>query len=186
MLMAAHAPDLFKSLTVMDPAIIPPGKITKAFTALPKDTLCLGLKDAYASREVFEAEVRKNKRTRGWDERVIKNFVQRAAIESEDGTVRLVSHPRLEWALYYDQETPTQSYDRLVDLKVPLNAIMPRRPFAVPAKMFEADIAKLKQRTQIEWIEKTTHQLALEKVDECAVVTAKWLDSFQTSCISKL
>ncbi len=47
-LIAAHAPDLFKSLKIIDPAMIPAEKILRAFTALPKDTFCTGLKYTYA------------------------------------------------------------------------------------------------------------------------------------------
>lgn len=34
-------------------------------------------------------------------------------------------------ALYYDMQSPTNAFDRLADVRAPLNAIMPSRPFAV-------------------------------------------------------
>lgn len=185
-LISAHAPDLFASLTIIDPAIIPNGKVLKAFQALPKDVLCTGLSYTYPNREALRQVIKKNRRTRGWDDRITNIFVERGTIDNEDGSIRLVSHPQLEWALYYDQETPTHAYDRLSDLTVPLNAIMPSRPFAVPPKMFAADVGKLKQRTQVTWIEKATHQLPFEKVDECSDIVVKWLKIMDTARASKL
>lgn len=137
----------------------------------------MGIRYTHANREALAEAIQSNRRTQGWDDRIKKIFVDRAAVTATDGTLRLTSHPRLEWALYYDQETPSHTYDRLADIRVPLNAIMPVRPFAVPAKMFEADVAKLPQKTRLTWIPKTTHQLPFERIDECTDLVVAWLDS---------
>ncbi|KAL6364200.1 hypothetical protein LRP88_02116 [Fusarium phalaenopsidis] len=150
MLASVHAPTVFESLTVIDPAMIPAGKINDAMAKLPKHVLCLGLPERFADRASVEKELRKNKRTRGWDERAVQMFAQHGVVPDEDGIgFRLVAHPRLEWALYYDKQTPAECYDRLTDINVPLQAIMPCKPFAVPPKMFEADVRKMKQETEI-------------------------------------
>ena len=175
MLAAAHAPDIFASLTVMDPAMIPSGKIQNIFKSLPKDVFCMGFKAEYPSKEVISAEVRKNKRTCGWDKRSAHAFIEHAAVDTGHGILRLAAHPRLEWALYYDQETPTNCYDRLKDITTPFNAIMPPKPFAVPPKVFEADVGKMATQTRITWLPGTTHQVPFEKVDECALIVADWI-----------
>lgn len=91
------------------------------------------------------------------------------------GGIRLIARPRLEWALYYDKETPTQCFDRLKDITVPFHAIMPTRPFAVPRKQFEMDVSHLEQEARIVWIENATHQLPYERLDECAEAVFLWL-----------
>lgn len=185
-LIAAHAPKLFSSLTMFDPAMIPDGKIRKAFTVLPKDTLCTNIKYTHSDRAALEADIRNNKRTKGWDERVVKLFVERGAVVNAEGNLQLVAHPRLEWALYYDQETPTHCYDRLADVKVPLNAIMPSRPFAVPPKMLEAYLAAMPQRTQLTWIPNATHQVPFEKIHDCVGFLVSWLQSINLVQVAKL
>jgi pimeloyl-ACP methyl ester carboxylesterase len=155
--------------------MIPSGKINKAFTKLPKEVLCTNIKYRHASRESVAVELRSNKRTRGWSERSMDIFVQRGVVEDDEGGFRLVAHPRLEWALYYDKETPAQCYDRLTDINIPFHAIMPTRPFAVPPKQLEADVEKMSQLTKITWIANATHQLPFERPDECMRAAALWL-----------
>lgn len=174
MLAAAHAPDIFASLTVLDPAIIPPGKISKAFTKLPKDALCTNIKYRHPSLESVVTELRTNKRTRRWTKRVMDIFVRQGVVPEGDD-FRLAAHPRLEWALYYDQETPTQCYDRLADIKPPLHTIVPARPFAIPPKQLEAVVGELPQTTRVTWIADTTHQLPFERPEECASAATLWL-----------
>lgn len=175
MLAAAHAPDIFSGLTVLDPAMIPPGKINTAFTKLPKDVLCTNIQYRHCNRESVATALRSNKRTRGWNERAMEIFTQRGVLADPEGGVRLVAHPRLEWALYYDQETPAQCYDRLTDISIPFHAIMPARPFAVPPKQLEADVGKMSGPTKITWIANATHQLPFERPDECVRAAALWL-----------
>ncbi|KAH8178472.1 alpha/beta hydrolase family protein [Sarocladium implicatum] len=175
MLAAAHAPEVFASLTVMDPAMIPGGKIQGIFKKFPRDVFCTGIKAEYKNKEEVLAEVKQNKRTRGWDERVSRVFAEHAVVDGGRGTLRLAAHPRLEWALYYDKETPTHCYDRLKDITTPFNAIMPLKPFAVPPNMFEADVGNMAAQTRITWLPGTTHQIPFEKVDECASLTAAWI-----------
>ncbi|KAL2205659.1 hypothetical protein CC79DRAFT_1359549 [Sarocladium strictum] len=177
MLCAAHAPDLFASLTVMDPAMIPGGKIRDAYTKLPKDVFCTGLKPTYQNKEEVRSELKKNRRTRGWDDRVVEIFERKGVVDDGQGKLKLAAHPRLEWALYYDKETPTHCYDRLTDISTPFNAIMPSKPFAVPPKVFKADVAKIGTKPQITWVPDTTHQLPFERVDECARLVADWIAS---------
>ncbi|KAJ5322695.1 hypothetical protein N7452_010984 [Penicillium brevicompactum] len=183
-LAAAHAPDIFASLTVMDPAMIPSGKINKAFTKLPKDTLCTNLRYSHPSLDSVVTDLRTNKRTRGWDKRVIDIFTRRGVIPDSKG-FRLIAHPRLEWALYYDKETPAQCFDRLTNIKVPLHTIMPTRPFAVPPKQLETIVGGLSQPTKITWIANTTHQLPLERPDECADAAASWLASISQKTLNR-
>ncbi|KAJ3547382.1 hypothetical protein NM208_g1537 [Fusarium decemcellulare] len=103
-------------------------------------------------------------------------FAQHGVVPNESGQgFRLAARPRLEWALYYDKQTPTECYDRLTDISVPLQAIMPERPFAVPPKMFEADLHKMKQEVEVQWLQGTTHQIVYEKMDACAGFVADWL-----------
>lgn len=185
-LMAAHAPQLFASLSIFDPAMIPDGKIRQAFVKMPKDILCLGIPFAYRTRADFEAQIARNRRTRAWDQRVAQIFVQHAAVETDDGALLLTGHPRLEWALYYDQETPTQCFDRLSDIQIPLNAVMPSKPFAVPAKLLESKLARLPQKTRLTWIPDATHQLPFEHVDRCAESVVDWLGGFGTGVSAKL
>ncbi|KAL2670249.1 hypothetical protein Neosp_014716 [[Neocosmospora] mangrovei] len=166
MLASVHAPTVFDSLTVIDPAMIPAGKINDAMAKLPKEVLCLGLPERFADLASVEKELRKNKRTRGWEERAVQIFAQHGVVPDESGIgFRLAAHPRLEWALYYDKQTPAECYDRLTDIKVPFQAIMPARPFAVPPKTFKADVRKMKQKTEVRWVEGTTHQILYEKMD---------------------
>ncbi|KAI1854762.1 hypothetical protein JX266_000880 [Neoarthrinium moseri] len=175
-LASVHAPKIFSSLTVIDPAMIPAGKINDAMAKLPKETLCLGLSERYPDRASVEKELRANKRTRGWDERVVRIFAQHGVMPDRSGRgFQLVARPRLEWALYYDKQTPAECYDRLTDISVPLHAIMPARPFAVPPKMFEADVRKMKQQTEVRWLQGTTHQIVYEKIDACTMFVADWL-----------
>ncbi|KAJ5257102.1 hypothetical protein N7478_013206 [Penicillium angulare] len=89
--------------------------------------------------------------------------------------IRLTGNPRLQWALYYDKETPTQCYDRLTDVSVPFDAIMPTRPFAVPSEQFNADIARMPQKIKVTWISRSTHQLPYERPDECMEAVSSWL-----------
>ncbi len=175
MLSAAHAPDIFSSLSVMDPAVIPGGKIVEAFAKVPKELFCMQLKEQHSSREDLATALKANKRTCGWDTRVSAIFAEKGVVDAGDGSIRLIAQPRLEWALYYDKETPTHCYDRLKDITTPFNAIMPTKPFAVPPKMFEADVAAMKQDTRITWLPKTTHQMPFERVDQCAKLIAEWL-----------
>lgn len=176
MLIAAHAPDVFASLTVFDPAMIPNGPIREAFTKYPKDVLCTNLKFKYPNRESLLAGIRKNRRTKGWDERVVQLFADYGAvIDASKGTAQLTANPRLEWALYYDQETPTQCYDRLRDIEVPLNVVMPARPFAVPKKMLERNLARNSNVIRLSWVPETTHQLPFEKIEECTGFVVAWL-----------
>ncbi|KAM6507130.1 hypothetical protein FALCPG4_018517 [Fusarium falciforme] len=100
-------------------------------------------------------------------------FAQHGVVPDESGKgYRLAAHPRLEWALYYAKQTSAECYDRLADIKVPLQAIMPARPFAVPPKMFEADVRKMKQETEIRWVEGTTHQIVYENMGACTAFVA--------------
>lgn len=186
MLVAAHAPELFSSLSVIDPAIIPAGKILQAFAAMPKDVLCAGIEWKHESVEALNKALKANKRTKSWDDRVRKIYIDRATESDGDRGIRLVAHPRLEWAIYYDQETPTHCYDRLLDIQTPLNAIMPARPFAVPPKMLESDIRKLSQKTKITWVPNATHQIPYEKIGECVEAIAQWLSLFGGSPNAKL
>lgn len=174
-LSAAHAPKIFSSLSVMDPAMIPGGKIVEAFAKLPKELFCMQLEEQHSSLEDLIAALQANKRTCGWDARVATVFAEKAVVQASDGSIRLIAQPRLEWALYYDKETPTHCYDRLKDVTTPFNAIMPTKPFAVPPKMFEADVATMEQATRITWLPKTTHQMPFERVDQCARLIAEWL-----------
>lgn len=185
-LMAAHAPGLFASLTVFDPAMIPDGKIREAFVKMPKDVLCLGIPFAYRTRADFEAQIARNRRTRTWDKRIAKIFVEHAAVEADQGTLVLTGHPRLEWALYYDQETPTQCFDRLSDVRTPFNAVMPSKPFAVPAKLLEKQFSKFPQKARLTWISDSTHQLPFEHVDRCAESVVDWLGDLQGDVSAKL
>ncbi|OAQ78550.1 alpha/beta hydrolase family domain-containing protein [Purpureocillium lilacinum] len=165
-LASAHAPTIFSSITVADPAMIPSGKINTAMAKLPKDIYCLNLPEQFPTRSSVEKELQVNKRTRGWDQRVSRVFAQHGVVPDDSGKgFRLAARPRLEWALYYDKQTPTECYDRLVDVAVPFHAIMPARPFAVPPAMFKTDVAKMKQKTRVRWLEGTTHQVLYEKMD---------------------
>lgn len=105
----------------------------------------------------------------------MKIFTERGVVADDEGGFRLVAHPRLEWALYYDKETPAQCYDRLTDISIPFHAIMPVRPFAVPPKQLEVDVGKMSQMTKITWIVNATHQLPFERPDECTRAAALWL-----------
>lgn len=175
MLAAAHAPKIFSSLTVIDPGIIPPGKIWEMYVLMPKDVMSLGLKERYADCEALAAALKKNRRTRGWDARVIQKFIEKGTVSDGEGGIRLAAHPRLEWALYYDKDTPRQGYAYLQDIETPFNAIMPTRPFAVPPERLQADVARLPQKTRITLVPKSTHQLPNEFPDVCANATALWL-----------
>jgi len=175
-LASVHAPAIFSSITVADPAMIPSGKINTAMAKLPKDIYCLNLPERFPTRASVEKELQVNKRTRGWDERVSRIFAQHGVVPDESGKgFRLAAQPRLEWALYYDKQTPTECYDRLMDVAVPFHAIMPARPFAVPPAMFKADVAKMKQKTSVRWLEGTTHQVLYEKMDACTAFVVQWL-----------
>lgn len=178
MLIAAHAPQLFASLTVFDPAMIPDGKIRQAFVKMPKDILCLGVPFNHRNRAEFKAEVARNRRTRSWDERIAQIYVDHAAVEVDQETLLLTGHPRLEWALYYDQETPTQCFDRLVDIRTPLHAVMPSKPFAVPGKLLENQFSQFPQKTRLTWVPDSTHQLPFEHVELCAEKVVGWLKEF--------
>ncbi|KAF5624960.1 hypothetical protein F52700_9335 [Fusarium sp. NRRL 52700] len=173
-LASVHAPNIFSSLMLVDPAMIPAGKINDAMTKLPKEIFCLGLKEHYPDRKAVETALRENKRTRNWDERAIQAFTQHGVVTYEKGGVKLIAHPRLDWALWYDKQTPAECYDRFKDISVPLLAIMPKRPFAVPAKMFEADVGKLKERVDVKWVE-GTHQVVYERMDDCVGFVGEWL-----------
>ncbi|KAF5562700.1 hypothetical protein FNAPI_3019 [Fusarium napiforme] len=173
-LASVHAPNIFSSLMVVDPAMIPAGKINDAMTKLPKEIFCLGLKETFPDHKAVETGLRENKRTRNWDQRAIQAFTQHGIIPNEKGGVKLIAHPRLDWALWYDKQTPAECYDRFKDISVPLLAIMPKRPFAVPAKMFEADVGKLKGRVDVKWVE-GTHQVVYERMDECVGFVGEWL-----------
>ncbi|EWG45012.1 hypothetical protein FVEG_05956 [Fusarium verticillioides 7600] len=173
-LASVHTPNIFSSLMVVDPAMIPAGKINDAMTKLPKEIFCLGLKESFPDRKAVENALRENKRTRNWDSRAIRMFTQHGVVPNEKGGVKLIAHPRLDWALWYDKQTPTECYDRFKDISVPLLAIMPKRPFAVPAKMFEADAGKLKERVDVKWVE-GTHQVVYERMDECVGFVGEWL-----------
>ncbi|EWZ41079.1 Alpha/Beta hydrolase protein [Fusarium oxysporum Fo47] len=173
-LASVHAPNIFSSLMVVDPAMIPAGKINDAMTKLPKEIFCLGLKESFPDRNAVENALRENKRTRNWDERAIRMFTQHGLVPNDKGGVKLIAHPRLDWALWYDKQTPAECYDRFRDISVPLLAIMPKRPFAVPAKMFEADVKKLKERVYVRWVE-GTHQVVYERMDDCVGFVGEWL-----------
>ncbi|KAF5665632.1 alpha beta hydrolase family domain-containing protein [Fusarium denticulatum] len=173
-LASVHAPNIFRSLMVVDPAMIPAGKINSAMTKLPKEIFCLGLKQHFSDHKAVETALRENKRTRNWDERAIQAFTQHGIVPNEKGGVKLIAHPRLDWALWYDKQTPAECYDRFTDISVPLLAIMPKRPFAVPAKMFEADVGKLKGRVDVRWVE-GTHQVVYERMDDCVGFVEEWL-----------
>ncbi|KAG5809143.1 hypothetical protein H9Q74_006730 [Fusarium xylarioides] len=173
-LASVHAPNIFSSLMVVDPAMIPAGKINDAMTKLPKEIFCLGLKETFPDRNAVETALRETKRTRNWDDRAIRMFTQHGVVPNEKGGVKLIAHPRLDWALWYDKQTPADCYDRFKDISVPLLAIMPKRPFAVPAKMFEADVGKLKGRVDVRWVE-GTHQVVYERMDECVGFVGEWL-----------
>ncbi|KAJ4243851.1 hypothetical protein NW762_014731 [Fusarium torreyae] len=186
-LASVHAPSIFSGMTVIDPAMIPAGKIKDAMAKLPKEVLCLGLPERFSNRESVGKELRKNKRTRGWDERAVRLFAQYGVVPDESGKgLRLAGHPRLEWALYYDKQTPTECYDRLADVSIPFQAIMPARPFAVPPKMFEADVRKIKQKTEVRWIQAATHQIVYEKMDACTGFVADWLTEMAGETKSRL
>lgn len=187
MLIATHAPELFASLTVLDPAIIPSGDLQTKFASLPTEAFCKGIDFHHESRASLLSQLKSNKRTRSWDPRIRELFVEHNTIPSAHGGLQLTAHPRLEWALYYyENGTPTHCYERLHDLKLPLNAIMPGRPFAVPAKMFEEDMAKFPQKTRLTWVPKTTHQLPFERPEECAVLVASWLGEMSKTAKAKL
>ncbi|CCT63696.1 uncharacterized protein FFB20_02851 [Fusarium fujikuroi] len=173
-LASVHAPNIFSSLMVVDPAMIPAGKINEAMTKLPKDIFCLGLKQNFPDRDAVEKALRETKRTKNWDERAIRMFTQYGVVHDEKGGVKLIAHPRLDWALWYDKQTPAECYDRFKDISVPLLAIMPKRPFAVPAKMFEADVKKLKARVDVKWVE-GTHQVVYERMNDCVGFVGEWL-----------
>ncbi|KAG7415913.1 Alpha/Beta hydrolase protein [Fusarium sp. MPI-SDFR-AT-0072] len=173
-LASVHAPNIFSSLMVVDPAMIPAGKINDAMTKLPKEIFCLGLKENFPDRNAVENAIRENKRTRNWDERAIRMFTQHGLVPNDKGGVKLIAHPRLDWALWYDKQTPAECYDRFRDISVPLLAIMPKKPFAVPAKMFEADVKKLKERVYVRWVE-GTHQVVYERMDDCVGFVGEWL-----------
>ncbi|KAI1011528.1 hypothetical protein LB504_002217 [Fusarium proliferatum] len=173
-LASVHAPNIFSSLMVVDPAMIPAGKINDAMTKLPKDIFCLGLEQNFPDRNAVEKALRETKRTKNWDERAIRMFTQHGIVPDEKGGVKLIAHPRLDWALWYDKQTPAECYDRFKDISVPLLAIMPKRPFAVPAKMFEADVKKLKGRADVKWVE-GTHQVVYERMDDCVGFVGEWL-----------
>ncbi|CVK88354.1 hypothetical protein FPRO04_07086 [Fusarium proliferatum] len=173
-LASVHAPNIFSSLMVVDPAMIPAGKINEAMTKLPKDIFCLGLKQNFPDRDAVEKALRETKRTKNWDERAIRMFTQHGVVPDKKGGVKLIAHPRLDWALWYDKQTPAECYDRFKDISVPLLAIMPKRPFAVPAKMFEADVKSLKGRVDVKWVE-GTHQVVYERMDDCVGFVGEWL-----------
>ncbi|KAM0718765.1 hypothetical protein Q7P37_005836 [Cladosporium fusiforme] len=176
MFIAAHAPELFASLTMFDPAVIPAGPIEEAYTHVPTEKFCKGLDYEHESRDSLVSQLKANRRTRSWDPRIKEIFAEHSTIPNSQGGLQTTAHPRLEWALYRNEKgTPSQCYSRFGDLKLPINAIMPARPFAVPAKMFEADLAKLPQKTRLTWVPNTTHQLPWERVDECAELVAAWL-----------
>ena len=145
---------------------------------LPKDVLCLGLPERYPDRSALKEELRKNKRTQGWDPRVANVFAQHGVVPdgaSPGKAIRLATRPRLEWALYYDKQTPAQCYDRLTDVSVPFHAVTPSSPFAVPPKTFKADVAKMKQKTSVHWVPDATHQILYEKMDIFTEFVAAWL-----------
>ncbi|KAF4442617.1 hypothetical protein FACUT_1929 [Fusarium acutatum] len=167
-LASVHAPNIFSSLMVVDPAMIPAGKINDAMTKLPKEIFCLGLEEHFPDRNAVKTALRENKRTQNWDERAIEAFTQHGVVPSEKGGVKL------NWALWYDKQTPAECYDRFKDISVPLLVIMPKRPFAVPAKMFEADVGELKGRVDIRWVE-GTHQVVYERMDDCVGFVGEWL-----------
>lgn len=48
-LACAHAPGIAASLTLIDPAIIPPGKVLERYCKLDKKAYCLGLRRHYDS-----------------------------------------------------------------------------------------------------------------------------------------
>ncbi|KAL3956527.1 hypothetical protein ACCO45_009373 [Purpureocillium lilacinum] len=162
----ANEKDITRDLLLFITAHDSSGKINTAMGKLPKDIYCLNLPEQFPTRSSVEKELQVNKRTRGWDQRVSRVFAQHGVVPDESGKgFRLAARPRLEWALYYDKQTPTECYDRLVDVAVPFHAIMPARPFAVPPAMFKADVAKMKQKTRVRWLEGTTHQVLYEKMD---------------------
>lgn len=179
-LAAVHAPQLFSSLTVFDPAIVPPGKVLEAFIKLPSEVFCTMIPEFLPSREALRDTVYKNKRTRGWDKRAVEVFVDRGAIDEKGkGGIKLTSPPRLEWALYYDKETPSHTFDRLTDLQIPINAIMPERPFATPRKLFEHVFQSIpSSKKNLVWIPNTTHQIVYERIDECGQNVCEWLKGF--------
>lgn len=174
-LACSHTPQIAKSLTLIDPAIIPPGKVLERYSKIDKKAFALGLRQHYTSMEDLQAEIRTHKRTKGWDERIQAIFCQRAGKKNSDGSISLVAHPRLEWALYYDLQSPVNAFDRLTDIDIPINAIMPERPFAVPAKQFEEVFTAFSQRKKLSWIPKVTHQLPFEKIDQTSNLIADWL-----------
>jgi len=168
LLIAAHAPELFASLTVFDPAIVPPGKILDGFSKLPNDVFCTMLGERWPSRKALREAVKKNKRMGGWDDRIIDAFVERGVVEEADGSLRLAAPPRLEWALYFDKETPSHTFDRIPDVRVPLQAVMPARPFATPPKLFQKIFDGLPQPKRLVWVDNVTHQLFYERLDDSA------------------
>ena len=155
--------------------MVPAGSINDAMSKYPKDVLCLGLSEEYPDRNAVEKELHGNKRARHWDDRAIRAFSEYGVVPSDTTGFRLLAHPRLEWALYYDKQTPAECYDRFTDISVPLHMIMPKRPFAVPAKMFQADVKKLNNKTQVRWVDGATHQIVYEKMDTCTEFLAHWL-----------
>ena len=64
-LAAVHAPQLFSSLTIFDPAIVPPGKVLEGFVKLPNDVFCTLIPEHVQSRDELREIVGKNKRTNG-------------------------------------------------------------------------------------------------------------------------
>lgn len=186
MLVAIHAPDLFASLTLFDPAIVPGGPIQRKLVPVPKAAYCRGLDFQHESKSSLLSQLKRNKRTRSWDPRIMEIFAENGLVEHPHGGLQLTAHPRLEWALYYDRATCTQCYDRFADLSLPLNAIMPARPFAVPAKMLEEDIGKLPGKTRLTWVPNSTHQLPFEHIDLCAELVAAWLRDLSQGAKAKL
>ncbi|OAR02325.1 hypothetical protein LLEC1_00445 [Akanthomyces lecanii] len=77
-LSAAYTPNIFSSLSVMDLAIIPGGKIVEAFAKLPKELFYMQLEEQHSSREDLIAALQTNKRTCGWDARVATLFAEKA------------------------------------------------------------------------------------------------------------
>lgn len=185
-LVAAHAPDLFASITCFDPAVIPRGPIQKAFCAIPKDALTLGLQLNYPSREHVIRALSKNRRTRGWDDRVRRIFTDRGVMADDQGKARLCTHPRLDWAICYDQETVVHTYEALVDVTCPINLVLPPKPFAAPTKALKAILDNLPQETRLSCIRDTTHHLPWEKVEESTECVVAWLGDINRRPSAKL
>ncbi|CAO1639604.1 unnamed protein product [Sympodiomycopsis kandeliae] len=170
LLVSAHAPQLFRGLIVLDPPVVPAGKILGAFAKFPSDVFVVGLneskvKDSESAREL----VQKSRRSQGWTSEAIEIFLHTGF--RPDGSWRLVMRPNNEYLTYHDKETPSHTFDRLRDVIRPLLWISPEKPFAIPAPL----MPKLLPGQQVVMMKGVTHSLPYEKPEPIAVEAAGWI-----------